>query len=255
MSMLVYPQLSTGALCQFPLRKTRRTRTVVNRAADGSTIKFSDPWTAITKWQLEYSELSDDEATILRDFYASVEGTLLGFTFLDPTGNLLASTEQLDASVWQKDPMLTVTAVAGVWRLANGGGAGQALAQTLEVPGRYPYCLSAYVRASNPTTVALTIAAQTTQHAVGTEWTRLTNSATGATDAESMRFAIEVPANTTLEAHGFQVEPQWGASPYKASTRGGVYLDAHFGDDELQMTSTGVNRHTCTIQVIHANHI
>ena len=43
MTMLVYPQLGTGALSQFPVRKTRRTRTVVNRAADGSTIKLADP--------------------------------------------------------------------------------------------------------------------------------------------------------------------------------------------------------------------
>ncbi len=40
---LVYPQLGTGAMSQFPIRKTRRTRTVTNRAADGSAIKLADP--------------------------------------------------------------------------------------------------------------------------------------------------------------------------------------------------------------------
>src|SRR5207302_1485219 len=109
MTMLLFPQLMTGALCQFPLRKNRRTRTVSNRAADGSTIKLADPAAEVTEWQLEYSDLSDDEAAALRDFFASAEGTLNAFTFLDPAGNLLSWSEQLDAQVWQKDPLLTLT--------------------------------------------------------------------------------------------------------------------------------------------------
>ena len=99
--MFVYPQLATGALCQFPLRKSRRSRTVTNRAADGSTIKLADPAAEITEWQLEYAGLSDVEAASLQGFFASVEGTLIGFTFLDPAGNLLASTDKLDGEVWQ----------------------------------------------------------------------------------------------------------------------------------------------------------
>jgi hypothetical protein len=255
MSMLAYPQLATGALCQFPLRKSRRTRTVTNRAADGSAIKLADPTAETTEWQLQYSDLSDAEATSLRDFFSCVEGTLAGFVFLDPAGNLLSSSEQLDAQVWQKDPLLTVTAGTGMWRLANGGGAGQVLAQTLEAPGSYQYCLSAYVRSSAASSVGLIIGTQTTQRAVSGTWTRVLAVGTGATDAESMRFGIEVGAGATLEVYGPQVEPQGGASVYKASTRGGVYEDAHLASDELKMICTGVNRHACTVNVIHANHI
>jgi len=42
--MLVYPQLESGALSQFPVLKTRTTRTVVNRAADGSTVRLAEPY-------------------------------------------------------------------------------------------------------------------------------------------------------------------------------------------------------------------
>ena len=70
-----------------------------------------------------------------------------------------------------------------------------------------------------------------------------------------MRFGIEVEAGVTVEVFGLQVEPQGGASSYKATTRGGVYEDAHLASDELAMTCTGVNRHACTVNVIHANHI
>ena len=58
--MLAYPQLGSGALSQFPVQKDRRARTVVNRAADGSTIKLADPAGGGTEWLLTYAELSDD---------------------------------------------------------------------------------------------------------------------------------------------------------------------------------------------------
>src|SRR5271169_2060386 len=107
--MPIYPQLGSGATSQFPVRKTRRTRTVVNQAADGSRIKLADPLGAVTEWDLTYTDLSDAEASALLAFYASVEGTLTGFTFLDPAGNLLAASDDLNQAAWQKDPMLSLT--------------------------------------------------------------------------------------------------------------------------------------------------
>ena len=104
--MLVYPQLGTGALSQFPIRKERRARTVINSTADGRAIKLADPAAVTTTWQLEYAELMDSEAGAIEAFFASAEGTLNGFTFLDPAGNLLAWSGQLDDAVWARGPML-----------------------------------------------------------------------------------------------------------------------------------------------------
>jgi hypothetical protein len=228
---------------------------VTNRAADGSTIKLADPMAETTEWQLEYSDLSDAEAASLCDFFSSVEGTLMGFTFLDPCGNLLASSDRLDAQVWQKDPLLTLTKESGTWLLANGGGAGQTLAQTLDVPGAYRYCFSAYVRTAVATSVGMSIGTLLTQHFVGMGWSRIVAVGSGEAEAESMLFGIEVSAGGTVEVYGIQVEAQGAASVYKPSTRGGVYPDSHLANDELRMTCTGVNRHSCTVGVIHANHI
>jgi hypothetical protein len=260
--MLVYPQLTTGALCQYPLRKTRRARTVSNRAADGSAIKLADPYAEITQWRLDYSELSDTEAAALRDFFAAAEGSLNEFTFLDPAGNLLAWSEQLDNAVWQKDPLLTI--VSGVadphggtkaWQLSNGGGAEQGLTQTLAAPGDYRYCLSAYVRSASATSAKLVIATQNSQQAVGTTWSRAVFTATGGTGAASVLFGIAAAAGANIEVYGLQVEAQAGASVYRATTRGGVYSEAHLASDELDLTWTSVNRHACTVNIIHANHI
>src|SRR5260370_7055123 len=90
--MPVYPQLGTGALSQFPVQKIRRARTVVNQAADGSTIKLADPLGAVTEWDLTYTDLSDAEASALLALYAAVGGTLNGFTFLAPAGHLFPPT-------------------------------------------------------------------------------------------------------------------------------------------------------------------
>src|ERR1035437_3421825 len=122
--MPAYPQLGSGALSQFPVQKQRRARTVVNRAADGSTIKLADPAGEVTEWVLTYTDLSDEEAAALRACFSATEGTLNGFTFLDPVGNLLAWSGQLDHAAWQKDPLLSLT--GGVTRPRGGGPAGGA---------------------------------------------------------------------------------------------------------------------------------
>jgi hypothetical protein len=260
--MATYPQLGSGALSQFPVQKNRRPRTVVNRASDGSVIKLADPAAEVTEWLLTYTDLSDDETAALRTFFNAAEGTLNGFTFLDPAGNLLAWSDQLDNAAWQIDPLLSLTAEISdprggtrAWRLSNSGGAEQTVGQTLESPGEYQYCLSAYVRAATATGVRLMIGNQGVRRAVTSEWTRIAWSTSGDEQASSVRFAIEIGAGNGVDVYGLQVEAQTAASGYKASTRGGVYEDAHLGDDVLTITSTDVNRHSCTVKIIHANHL
>jgi hypothetical protein len=260
--MPTYPQLGSGALSQFPVKKTRRLRTVINQAADGSTIKLADPAAEATEWLLSYTELSDAEAAAVRAFFDSAEGTLNGFTFLDPAGNLLAWSDQLDNAVWQKDPLLSLTGGVAdprggtqAWRLSNSGGAEQGIGQTLAAPGTYLYCLSAYVRAAAATSVGLTVGSQAAQRAVTSEWTRIAWTSNGDAQATSVRFAITIGAGEVVEVYGLQVEAQAAASGYKASSVGGVYEDAHLGDDALTITSTDVNRNSCTVKIIHANHL
>src|SRR5260370_34765793 len=206
--MPVYPQLGTGALSQFPVQKIRRARTVVNQAADGSTIKLADPLAAVTEWDLTYTDLSDAEASALLAFYAAVEGTLNGFTFLDPAGNLLAASDDLNQAAWQKDPLLSLTGSVNdplggtlAWRLTNSGGAEPALRQTVGAPGAYLYCLSAYVRAATASSVGLTIGGQGTQRPVTSEWKRVAWTSNGDAQATSGRFAVELIGGAAADAH------------------------------------------------------
>lgn len=260
--MLVYPQLTSGALAQFPAQKWRRLRTIANGLAEGRAIRLADPGAEVTEWQLQYQGLSDAEALALEEFFEATEGSLLSFTFLDPTANLLAWSDDLDHVAWAKEPFISVT--GGVvdptgetngWRVVNAGTAGQRLSQTLPAPGGYVYCLSVYVKSAIAGTVSLIRGSNRTDRAVGTEWSRSTFSGPGAAGAESIEFGIEVPAGAAVDLYGLQAEPQAGASRYKSSTTGGVYPDARFRDDVLALTATDVNHHAATVNIIHAHRL
>src|SRR5437870_5540578 len=102
--MPCFPQLLTGASSQYPLRKRSAYRTVRNLCLDGREVKLADPAATTIDWALTFQELIDDEITGLRDFFVRMEGSLGTFTFLDPTDNLLAWSEEFDEAPWQKDP-------------------------------------------------------------------------------------------------------------------------------------------------------
>ena len=260
--MLVFPQLTTGALTQYPVQKKHRLRTIANLLGDGSAIKLADPLSEVTEWQLQYTDLSDEEASTLRLFFESTEGSLRTFTFLDPADNLFAWSDHLDHAAWTSAPFLSLSngipdprGGTSAWRLQNSGGAAQSLLQTVVAPGGYLYCLSAYVKASTGSSVTLIRAGQRADRIVPAAWTRVTFSGRGSPSAESIDFGIELSSGASLDVYGLQVEPQAGASGYRPSTLGGVYPNAAFRDDSLSLMATDVNRHSTTVKIIHANRL
>src|ERR1035437_627984 len=191
--MLIYPQLATGALSQFPVQKRRRLRTVANTSLDGRPIKLADPGAEITEWQLAYAGLTHDELAALQEFFAATEGTLNSFTFLDPTANLFAWSDKLDDLAWAKQPFLSVAGgiadPAGgtnAWHLADSGGGAQNICQTLSAPAGYVYCLSAFARSPQATTATLMHGSNRADRILGTNWSRITLTASGDAAAESI---------------------------------------------------------------------
>jgi len=258
--MLVYPQLTSGTLMQFPAQKSHRLRTVVNLLSDGSCIKLADPPAEITLWQLQYANLSDQEAAALQQFFESTEGSLQTFTFLDPTANLFVWSDQLDHPGWNKGPLLSIAGgfadPAGgtnAWHVSNSGAAAQSLSQILEVPGEYRYSVSVYAKSGVGTIVNLICGPARDQQALANQWSRIVISANGG-PTETVEFGIEFPAGASADLFGMQVEAQTGPSIYKPSTSGGVYPNAWFLDDSLALTATDVNRHSATVN-IHANRL
>lgn len=226
--MLVYPQLATGAITQFPIHKRHRVRTIMNTAADGSTVKLEDPGAEWLEWRLNYRGISDSELEALLLFHAAAEGTLNTFTFLDPTANLLAWSGAMDNPVWNSGPFLSMTGevtdpLAGndAWHVINAGAAAQTLSQTAAAPGDYLYCFSSYVRSPAPGRVTLLLGDSRSEQVTGPDWKRIACASLGTAGTESIVFGIEMPAGGVIDIYGAQAEPQASPSAYKASTRGG----------------------------------
>ncbi|HUB79159.1 MAG TPA: hypothetical protein VMB03_10200 [Bryobacteraceae bacterium] len=260
--MLVYPQLASGALAQFPLQRRRQARTIVNTAADGTVIKLADAGAGTVEWQLKYAGLSDAELAALLAFFTAAEGSLNSFTFVDPAANLLAWSDDLSNAVWNAAPLLVLaggsqdpTGGTNAWQVTNPGAAPQALTQTLTAPGGYLYCLSVYARADSAGTLTLLIGNNRYDQTLGTDWQRIACTGTGDPTASSMTFGVDVGTGANVAIYGMQVEPQDCPSIYKPSTTGGCYENARFRDDTLTFTSTDVNRHSATVNIFYANNL
>lgn len=260
--MAVYPQLVTGALSQFPIVKRRRARTVVNPAADGSSIKLADAAGGSLEWQLQYNALADSELAALQKFFTSMEGSLNAFTFVDPSANLLAWSEELSNAAWHADPLLHLTGGVtdpkggtGAWLLSNSGAGPQGLTQTLNAPGVYTYCFSVYAQAAQVTPITLVVGSRSVARTVDAAWCRLTLTAVGDASADAITFAVETPAASAINLFGPQAEAQAAASAYKASTSGGVYANARFRDDAFTFTTTDLNRHSTVVNIFYADNL
>src|SRR5262245_2746176 len=139
--MLAFPQLGTGASASLPLRRRHALRTVVNKSMDGSRVVLGDPDTEQVIWDLNYSLVNNSELSKLTTLFNSAEGRLYDFVFLDPVGNLLAWSETLSNSVWQRNSLLELTAdiadplgTTRASRLTNIGGAPLRIEQTINAP-------------------------------------------------------------------------------------------------------------------------
>jgi hypothetical protein len=260
--MLIYPQLSNGALAQFPIAKQRRQRTIVNTLADSTTVKVSDPYAEVVEWEIKYNSLSDTEILALQQFFAATEGSLNIFTFLDPTANLFSWSDHLDNVVWTKDPFLILTQgvtdpVAGTagWHIANSGSGPQSIGQTLAAPGGYIYCFSSYLQSTQPTTVSLVCGAARRSWQLEQSWKRVSITTSGDPNSASVMFSLEIPAGAAADIFGIQVESQASPSVYKPTEIGGVYENASFRDDIFWFTTTDVNHHSAIVNIVHVNRL
>jgi hypothetical protein len=259
--MLCFPQLSTGAVSQFPGWKRMLRRTVVNEAADGSRVKLGDAGASELEWILELKGLAESEWEAIEDLFETVEGRLGSFTFLDPFGNLLQWSEEQNAAVWQRTA--GVSAVGGgedplgglnAFLVTNAGPAAGRIWQSIAAPSWYSYCLSVWARSQDTDAVALFAGAPGStaerEYAIGPKWKRLEHSVKLGSSAETVEFGAALAAGTALDLFGFQVEAQAGASKYRKTTgRGGVYAGASFVEDELVRTAEGVDNSRVTLRI------
>jgi hypothetical protein len=260
--MLYYPQLTTGAVSQFPITRSVDMRTVANQLPSGFTIRMSDPGWQKVQWQLQYSGLTDGERSSIESLFEASEGQLNSFTFLDPMANLLAWSEDWTQAVWIADPLLQVTSGTAdpfggtnAMQLTNGGQTTQQVVQNIAGPSHFVYCFSLYIQSAAPTTIQLvqTTTGQTslTPVAVGTAWRRVTAPVNLSSAQDGIGFGVQLPAGAQVQAFGAQVEAQPQAGLYKETTDlGGVYTNTRFSSDLLTFIANAVNQHSCQLNLI-----
>jgi hypothetical protein len=260
--MLYYPQLTTGAVAQFPVTRTTNMRAVANQLASGFTIRLADTGAQKVQWRLRYSSLTDGERSSIEELFEGSEGQLNTFTFLDPTDNLLMWSEDWTQTVWAADPLLQVTAGlpdplggTGAMQLTNTGQAAQQIIQHTDGSSSFLYCYSVYVRSNVPATVQLVVTAtgQTFLKAAstGTSWMRVTTSGSLAVQQDGVGFGVQLPAGAQVDMFGAQVEAQPEAGLYKKTIdRGGVYSSTRFSSDLLAFTATAPNQNSCQVDLI-----
>ena len=131
MANLFFPQLSTGALVQYPVKRTKSVQTVSTQAEDGSVLTYFDPKGSVLTWQLEYAGITQAEVNQLQALFDACAGRFRAFTFIDPLANLLTAQWQAGSGVQATGNIYT-----------NTGNVPAELSQTFSLPSGYTYCLS-----------------------------------------------------------------------------------------------------------------
>ncbi len=261
MADLFFPQLNTGAVAQYPIRKVALTRTISNVLPGGDILVYPDDAASRTTWNWEYAGLTDDELGRLQNFFDLCAGPLKSFTFLAPTGNLLSSSSSFQASAWQLSSAITLigesagplsTATAST--LINNAQTVQELEQTLNVPGNYSYCYSLYVSSVTPQEVTLFRRGMHSEAATsfnaGPDWKRIWT--TGNLQDESTGFSVglKLSPGQELSISAAQLEAQPGVSPYRNTLQNGdIYPNAHWASEELNVRYLGPNSISVSVSI------
>ncbi len=260
--MLYYPQLSTGVVSQFPVKRRATIRTVSNQLLSGDSIRLSDPGATMTRWQLTYAGLTDDEWSSLEQLFEATEGQLGSFIFLDPTDNLLLWSEDWTKPAWTADPMLQISAgiadaLGGnsAMRITNMSQTTQQIVQNIGGASWFQYCCSIYLRCDTPSTVQILMSAtgqeSVSEFPVASSWTRAVKADRLSLKQDGISFGLQLPAGGSVLAFGAQAEPQPAPGCYKKTTdRAGVYANTRFDTDSLSMDTEAPNQNSCVVSLV-----
>lgn len=250
MADLCFPQLSTGALAQYPFRKTRLTRNIRNTLPDGSIILQPDPSASRINWELAYSSLSIEDVNALSALFRFCCGRKNPFTYIDPADNMLTNSSNLLSSAWSVANLIQLTSGVSDPKGGQAGflgvNQGQTIAectQTLAVPTGYRYAFSTYVSSAEAGTLELVRrglqAEVSTQLQIGPQWTRIVTSGTLPEQGMSITVAIRLESGQRVSLFGPQLEAQPVPSRYRPTfaNGGGVYANAHWAVDEVHFSA------------------
>jgi len=256
--MNYFPQLTSGAVTQYPSGSTLLRRTVVNEAADGRQIRWPDLMGTEIRWECALTEMTDEEWDAVHALFQVVEGRLKPFTFFSPYENLLAWSEDFARSIWMKEALFTLSGGvddpfggASAFRAANTAAIDRRISQTVQVPATYRTCFSVWIRNGS---VALTRSAgsltESRSFTATEKWKRISFEGVHSAAADSTTFGIQISAGGGCDIFGSQLDLQPAPADYvRSAGRSGVYVNARFDDDRLHSVALGPGRKQIKIRV------
>lgn len=259
-----FPQLQTGTMTQFPIKRKRMLRVIENELEGGQFLGLVDANASQINWQLSYEGISDGEADTLTAFFESMEGSLGTFVFADPGANLLVWSDALDNAAWTRPSLLSVANGASdpsggtlATDLTNGSVTGLSLSQNVNIPGSLTATFSVYVRSLAQGTLQLARtdgnASFVGNHQLTPGWQRasITSSLAGANGYST--FSVSVEAGAQVSVYGMQAVAQPAPAKYVPTAgSSGLYVNTRFASDDLSLVRTGVNRNSCQFELVSA---
>lgn len=82
--MASFPTLKTGAVMQYPAKRTVQFATEVMRFLDGNEQRYRDNPAAVHRWTIQLDLLDEGELAALDQFFVSNQGAFGCFSFTDP---------------------------------------------------------------------------------------------------------------------------------------------------------------------------
>ena len=124
----------------------------------------------------------------------------------------------------------------------------------LRVPANYQYCFSLYATVAGQNHVTVfrrgPNSQQSIQVAVHSGWNRLVSSGRLDDSGSLLSVGISLDAGTQVKIFGMQLEAQISPSRYQPTIRtGGVYTNAHWATEQLQITAEDIDSYATTVSI------
>lgn len=250
--MLLFPQLQSGAIAQYPLSSKYSVSNVTNLQEDGSRYKSGGTNPVQLDWRIAYTHLSQLEADVLGSFFETTLGRLVSFTFLDPMVNLLSWSEDLSQPAWAKSPLVTVTTATNdgdaVTQLASSGPGSMEVSQTLQCPTAAMVCFSLFARTDQATSLTLSIDGVQQTFPLNNTWKQYFITA-GGTGSDDIRL-VTVSMSGQAQISRLMVSPQPAPGLYTSTqATSGVRPSTRFDQDNLLFTALGPGDFSCEVQL------
>lgn len=242
MANLFFPQLSSGAMTQYPIKRVKSVHTAGYMAEDGTKIMYFDPDGSTLTWQLSYSGLNQNEVNALEALFEACCGQFHGFTFVDPIANLLGPQ-------WLADPTISVSGTV----YTNSGNTPAGAYQTLPLPAGYTYSFSLPGNLSADPSANITIVASgpntQTQTVMPLKQTLIVYSGALSDSGTGFTIKVQLQPGQTVDLSQAQLEAQPAPSPFRPALSG-IYQNAHWGTDELTFVAEGPSSFAAKFSIV-----